>query len=313
MNRIRVECLNMQVSVLGFGCASLGTRISSKAAQRVIDSALDRGIDWFDVAPPYGDGEAERLLGAALRTRREKVVVCTKFGLERPQIGPLGRQVRAMGRRLFDLSPALKKHIKYKVSTRKPIIVDNIEASVISSLRRLQTDYIDVLALHEPTLDEAWNSEIYEVLDGLIKKGIVRAISVAGTEDAALAAFSSGYKLGFIQFADPPFSARKPLFADWDSGWDRPVQVTHSIFNSDSIGRFRKFPAPVRAQLCALFDVPDEPRYYSDVIVRIALARNQNGIVLLSMGNKDHLNRNCDVADRTLDLKYDFERLLTGL
>ena len=56
MRMVRVPRLDRDVSAIGFGCASLGSRISAADGRRAIARALDLGLTWFDVAPPYGDG-----------------------------------------------------------------------------------------------------------------------------------------------------------------------------------------------------------------------------------------------------------------
>ena len=74
----------VQGRALGFGCASLGSHVSEGQGLRALHAAFERGVTWYDVAPPYGDGEAEEILGRFLTGRRDRVVICTKFGVPRP-------------------------------------------------------------------------------------------------------------------------------------------------------------------------------------------------------------------------------------
>src|SRR5438105_10248388 len=83
--------LGREVSALGFGCASLGSRVSEAQGLRALGLAYERGVTWYDVAPPYGDGEAEGILGKFLAGRRERVAICTKFGIPRPVVSPAMR------------------------------------------------------------------------------------------------------------------------------------------------------------------------------------------------------------------------------
>jgi D-threo-aldose 1-dehydrogenase len=72
-------------SRLGFGCGGVMGRVGRRQSLRVIAAALDGGITHFDVAPLYGYGEAEALLGEALADKRDRVVVASKFGLNPPR------------------------------------------------------------------------------------------------------------------------------------------------------------------------------------------------------------------------------------
>jgi aryl-alcohol dehydrogenase-like predicted oxidoreductase len=102
---VRIPKLDREVSAIGFGCASLGSRISAANGSRAIAHALDLGLTWFDVAPSYGDGQAESLLGSALRGRRDKVVICTKFGIAPAPVPLAARLIRPLARRAVAAFP----------------------------------------------------------------------------------------------------------------------------------------------------------------------------------------------------------------
>jgi len=143
------------VSTTGLGCNNLGRAHTASAtaqgARAVVDAALDAGITFFDVADIYGApaGRSEELLGTALGTRRPEVIVATKFGMDAQ--GANGPDFGARGSRRY------------------------IRAAVEASLRRLNTDWIDLYQLHEPDpltpLDET-----VAALDELVVSGKVRYI-----------------------------------------------------------------------------------------------------------------------------------------
>src|SRR4051794_8396453 len=81
MRHIEFAPLGRVVSAVGFGCASLGSRVDARTGTAAINRAREAGIDWFDVAPSYGDGHAESILGAALVSKRHVVTICTKVGI----------------------------------------------------------------------------------------------------------------------------------------------------------------------------------------------------------------------------------------
>ena len=111
----------LEVSVVGLGCNNFGMRIDAEATQRVVDAAIDAGITYFDTAESYGQGRSEELLGAALGTRRQDVVVATKWG--------------------HTVSLAEGEHGGDPAQIRS-----RLEAS----LTRLGTDWIDHFQLHRP-------------------------------------------------------------------------------------------------------------------------------------------------------------------
>ena len=141
------------VSVLGLGGWQLanpdwGTADAS-AAHRVVQAALDSGCTFFDTAPAYGTGRSEELLGQALKPVRQHVVLCTKFGHT------------ADGATNFDAAA--------------------IRPALEASLRRLQTDYVDVYLLHNPprALLDGRHVAHYAVLERLKAEGKLRVYGVS--------------------------------------------------------------------------------------------------------------------------------------
>src|SRR4051794_19693952 len=72
----------LTVSVVGVGCNAFGTRIDAERTRSVVEAALDCGVTLFDTADIYGTGASEELLGRSLGSRRDDVVVATKFGMD---------------------------------------------------------------------------------------------------------------------------------------------------------------------------------------------------------------------------------------
>lgn len=134
----------LQVSEVGLGCNNFGGRIGEDATRAVVNAALDAGIDFFDTADSYGNyGGSETLLGRVLGERRKDVVLATKFG------SPMREGVtRRNGSRHYVLQ------------------------AVEDSLRRLQTDWIDVYYLHWPD-PLTPIEETLRALDDLVRAGKV--------------------------------------------------------------------------------------------------------------------------------------------
>jgi aryl-alcohol dehydrogenase-like predicted oxidoreductase len=114
------------VSVVGLGCNNFGSRLDVEGTRAVVDAAIDAGITLFDTSDTYGGGGgSERALGEILGSRRDQVVLATKFGGKGVDMG-YGPAVGAKGGRSY------------------------IRRAVAESLRRLRTDHIDLYQLHVP-------------------------------------------------------------------------------------------------------------------------------------------------------------------
>lgn len=158
----------LKVSVIGLGLNNLGDRIDDNAAKDVVHTALDVGINFFDTADHYGkQGGSERLIGQLLGARRKDVVLATKFGLQMDEKGWL-------------------------YGTSRRYIMSAVEAS----LKRLNTDYIDLYYLHRPD-GVTPIEESLRALDDLIRQGKVRYIACSnvpawGVMDAHWTAKTNG-------------------------------------------------------------------------------------------------------------------------
>ena len=136
----------LEVTVVGLGCNNFGGRIDEAASRAVIDAALDAGVTFFDTADVYGGGGgSEEIIGRALAGRRDRVVLATKFGHD------LGDGETARGAR-----PCIRRAVE-------------------ASLRRLQTDWIDLYQYHRPD-GVTPVEETLGALDELVREGTVRAI-----------------------------------------------------------------------------------------------------------------------------------------
>jgi aryl-alcohol dehydrogenase-like predicted oxidoreductase len=158
----------LTVSEIGLGCwqlssAAWGTE-NTQDAQEIVQTALDQGCTFFDTAPGYGAGRSESLLGQALKGRRSQMVLCSKFG--HPAEGPAD----------------------FNVATLRP--------SIEASLCRLQTDYLDVLLVHNPPTEwlDGQRSGLYEELGRLQQSGLLRAygVSVDSLQDMQTAMQTTG-------------------------------------------------------------------------------------------------------------------------
>lgn len=169
----RLGRTNIEVSMVGFGCWPIGGHflldgypdgwgeVDDGESVRAIERALELGVNFFDTADVYGTGHSEEVLGRALKGRRHEAVIATKFGFT------------------YD---AFSRNAYTKIDVSPNYIHEACE----KSLRRLDTDYIDLYQIHPGVVPrERIDSVIYS-LEQLRKKGWIRAYGWS-TEDAEAA------------------------------------------------------------------------------------------------------------------------------
>ncbi|MBO0734358.1 MAG: aldo/keto reductase [Methylocapsa sp.] len=300
MRTVFVSCLDRHVSALGFGCGPLGSYVSAPQGLRALELAFERGVSWYDVAPSYGDGESEEILGRFLAGRRERVVICTKFGIPRPVLSPIKRLTRPFVRAFARTLPRLLggEAKGRRGANRQRLHAGDIESSVTESLRRLRTDYIDVLALHEPSPQDCTNEDIVSELSRLAGKGYIRAVAIAGPPEAAIAGMRTAAIYKIAQLSDSPFA---PVIARVKSslGEDTlPFFVTHSVFGAhDLLARLLIGDGGRLGSLASQLAY-GPPFMASEMLLDHAFAVNPEGVVLVSMFNQAHINMNCARAVR---------------
>lgn len=265
IGRTRFRKCGLETSRLGFGTSRLHY-LSSADRQRLLALAFDLGMTHIDTAPAYGDGLAEREVGQFIARRRNDVVLVTKFGFAAdpildaaPRLGALLRPARAIARRagLWDMQP---------LQFSRQEMVRSVEAS----LRRLRTDRIDVLLLHDPTPERIPSvDQLLATFDELRGRGLVRHFGMTGswTKVSAL---------------DPVLRSASEVLQTPESDWNEaePPDVTYSALGS---GRQNAFEAKQET---------------ATVLARLqaALARRSVGTVLVSTRSADNLRAIAKVA-----------------
>lgn len=149
MEKRQLGTSNLFISKLGLGCMSIGT--DEKQAFRILESALEEGINYFDTADLYDYGQNEKLVGSFFKQIRENVIIATKVG-NRPNEKKDG----------WSWDPS-KKYIKEAVK---------------ASLKRLNTEYIDLYQLHGGTINDPIEETI-EAFEELKTEGFIRYYGIS--------------------------------------------------------------------------------------------------------------------------------------
>lgn len=149
MNRRPLGNTGFEVSEIGFGAWQLGNekdwgKMESQEAINLVHEAIDRGCTFFDTAPNYGQGQSESILGEALKEKRSQVILSTKCG--------------------------------HHPNDQQNFAPEQLEASIEGSLRRLDTDYLDIVLLHNPPIELLTDdSAQFQMLEKLKTAGKIRA------------------------------------------------------------------------------------------------------------------------------------------
>jgi aryl-alcohol dehydrogenase-like predicted oxidoreductase len=175
----------IEISSLGLGCWAIGGpfwsgqtpsgwgEVDDDESIRAIHAGLERGITFFDTANVYGAGHSERVLGRALAGRREQVVIATKFNAV---FDETTRQVTGS-----DKSP------------------EGIRKACEDSLRRLNTDFIDLYQFHDGGYPIGQAQPVRDTLEDLVRQGKIRAYGWSTDNAASAAFFAQGEHCAAIQ------------------------------------------------------------------------------------------------------------------
>ena len=147
LGRTGLKVSEVCLGTMTFGTAGWG--IAQEQAESIVDLALDTGVNFFDTANSYAEGRSEEILGRLLQGRRDKLILATKV------FNPMGPDINDSG--------TCRRHIMQAVE---------------ESLRRLQTDYIDLYQIHHVDR-ETTTEERFRALDDLVRQGKVRYIGVS--------------------------------------------------------------------------------------------------------------------------------------
>jgi len=168
-----------QVSAIGLGCMNLshayGAPVSGEQGERVLLSALDAGVTLFDTAALYGFGANETLVGRVMKPHRQKFTLASKCGMQGVDLADDGKLVR-----VIDGRP------------------DTIRKTCEMSLRRLQTDVIDLYYLHR------WDKRVpiedsVGALSDLVRKGHIRSVGLSEVSAATLRKAHAVHPIAAVQ------------------------------------------------------------------------------------------------------------------
>ncbi|MFI6619407.1 aldo/keto reductase [Streptomyces sp. NPDC050528] len=190
----------IDVSALGFGCWAIGGewqdvsgqplgwgKVDDEESVRAVRRALDLGVTFFDTADTYGAGHSERVLGRALGKRRDDVVLATKWG------------------NVFDEET--------RTLTGSDDSPEYARRALTASLKRLDTDHIDLYQLHLSDADLDRAAQLRDQCEEFVREGLIRAYAWSTDDPARAAVFAEGEHCAAVQHAANVLQDAPEMFA----------------------------------------------------------------------------------------------------
>lgn len=286
---------DLAIPALGFGCASMLGRVGRRDSLRALEQAWDAGVRLYDVAPSYGYGEAEALLGSFLRGRRQQAILITKFGLEPQRIPPLQRALKPLVRAAMQKMPAARQSVRRQLQALAPtprFDITTLHASVERSLRALRTDCIDILLAHEAPAELTKQHDLLAALESLRQSGKIRCAGVSGM-NAVAALAAAPCVLRVAQFPAPLFATTAPPASPRPSlrmanhvfgGTERARMLQQRIA---SLARSQQLPESLRMRL----QLPSEAAL-AQLAFSAARTNTDAHTIIASMFQPEHLRAN---------------------
>lgn len=299
METIKLADTARTTTRLGFGCGALGSGVSRSASLRLLHAAFEAGIRHFDVAPMYGLGAAESILGEFLHGRRDEVTVATKFGIAAPKHGGMLRAARRVAAPILQALPAVKRRLARPVG-RVVAPAEKGEFSAVEareslelSLRALGTEHLDVWFLHEATVADLYDEALLRFLEDCVREGKVGTFGPASEarEVSALLLHRPAY-CRCLQYEwsvlDPAIGETKE-FRFHHRSLTEPLRQMQVALHRD--------PAKRKGWSEAIGQDLDRREVLAGLMLKAALEMNPESVILFSSRDAQHVRENVRVAE----------------
>lgn len=189
---------DLEVSVIGLGCSRLGGNFeggNKSESIKMLNLALDSGVNFFDTADSYGQGQSETLLGKTFKPHRERVIFASKAGYYlsplgnvaakfKPILKPLVRSLKSLKSNNATNSESTNTNSNSISDPRAAFLRQSFDADYLTnaiegSLKRLQTDYLDLFQLHSPSGEILKTAKVWSTLEKLKQQGKIRYYGVS--------------------------------------------------------------------------------------------------------------------------------------
>lgn len=308
MEAISLGNTGLKSPAIGFGCAALLGRSGRKESLAALEAAWDQGIRFFDTARAYGYGESEALLGQFLRGRRDQAVIATKFGILPAKPAAWKSVAKSAARSLLKLAPGAHKMLQKTAGsqfTHGQFTIPVLQQSIEESLRKLNTETVDMLFLHAAPASVLEQHDLLDAMHRLVEQGKVRAAGLSGDPgDVAIALERNPSQLGAMQFPCNVFDISAATnYAQLNRG-ERALVANHPFGGVARVGQTREalaalaqsasIPAKLREKLSSTDD-----GLLADVVLNVILRDSGIHIVIPAMMKPHHIKLNIDAVSRS--------------
>jgi diketogulonate reductase-like aldo/keto reductase len=277
---------------LGFGCGDLYGGVAHAASARLVETALDSGIRYFDVARLYGNGSAETVLGSVLARVRGQVIIASKAGILPYSMLRWTRFTRTAAkaaRMAGPLARALVPAPPPSAARFGAFGSSELARSVGRSLKALRTDYLDILLLHECSVADAHRHEVLDFLERLRNQGKIRRFGIATHYPETIEILNDVPGIApIVQFASDALNrnvSRLPAFR-------LDLVVTHSSVKyilPRLVDHLTADPAAARRWAERTGIASDDRSKIAGLLLADAAAENASGVVLFSSSRPERI------------------------
>lgn len=297
----------MRASALGFGCSALLGRVGRRESLAALGAAYEAGITFYDTARSYGYGESETLLGEFLRGRRESVVISTKFGILPAQTSFLKETIKPLARKVLQMVPSARKAVQKQIGAQfsaNNFTVEVLRESVETSLRKLGTEYIDLLFMHSAPVSVLQQEDLLEAMQRMVSEGKVRRAGISAEPEVIEAALTADLPgLRSFQFAcnlfDLGIAAKlsgrgSDVVAVANHPFGGVQRVAESKTMLAALSRDERAPVGLREKLLVVDDA-----VLADIVLNAVTDGTGIQVVIPSMMQVKHLQTNVKAMERS--------------
>ena len=265
---------------LGFGCARLHAGSDKAHSLRLLETAYDAGIRYFDTARLYALGEAEAVLGEFAANRRNDILITSKAGILPAPNGVALKWARRAAKLASLAMPALRpKPLEPRFGAFTPV---ELRHSVETSLRKLRIECLDGLLLHEIDESDFADGAVLDTLEALKASGKIATYGIASTPQQTIPIVARyGAQLSIVQIASTVFEDTLGKLGDQPPFYT----ITHSVLAA-ALDRFAKKlqnNGEFRARWIAEIGTdPSDRETIAALLLAEAVDANKQGLVLFS-------------------------------
>ncbi len=308
MQDIELGNTGLRAPQVGFGCSALLGRSGRAESLRALSAAWDEGIRFFDTARAYGYGESETLLGEFLQGRRSQAIIATKFGILAARQSGWGRVAKTVARKVLAVLPSayslLHKGAASQFSDNQ-FTIPVLQQSIEQSLRKLRTDFVDMLFLHAAPANVLDKEALLEAMGRLVETGKVRIAGLSAEPGVVeLAMERQTQPLRAMQFPCNVFNISGAASFAQRSAGDYVWVANHPYGGVARVQRCREvLRALVKRQeldgvLCEKLGALGDS-VFADVVLNVILRDSGVHVVVPAMMRVEHIRANVRAVARS--------------